>query len=830
MAPAFYARYVPPSSSYTVQSLPQQLRENVEEETPKKEVNGSKRKRELGHEKSVKRRVLKAEYKASTNGEENEGSPVGPAESQAAAVIATIKNKMSKAKDKNASSDKDSKEAKRLASPGKEQQVINKSKKSRSHQKRKDKDDSIDGRNGQEQIEVDKHISIRSKFEKSLQKSEATQVARQDMVKENDEQPPELHGLEPIEAPPPDSSINAKPSFSALPPWMQTPVRVGLSEDSGFDDLLVDHQLLKQLSIKGFSKALPIQTVVLPLLLPIETQHPGDVCISAATGSGKTLAYILPIIQSLKNKQTISASKLRAVVIVPTRELVTQVRQVAETCAVGSGLQVATAVGTHSLKSEQDLLVRKEARFDAAGYQELEERLDKVLRDEEEDSDEDFNFEENMQNFAELPFGCLPMYSSKADILICTPGRLVDHIENTRGFSVSNLEWLVIDEADKLLDQDFQQWTQIVLRSINAVTARQRHVDKDPVLSGLLRNSLPRRVRKVILSATMTRDLDKLNLLQLWNPKLVLLEDTVPRVANQNADNPESYGSLMLPSTLVEHAVPVQNSSDKPLYLLRLLLHLFAGDHTQQTSKNKKYIGKQIKSDGATRQRSSSLDSDVDSDTSSIAGSQSDEADSLNSPLSDASSQHIDTVATLKPGKRHLAKPLGKSVTSNALIFTSSNESCMRLSALLAHLEPSLASRIATLTKSTSASQTKQTLSRFSSGALAVIIATDRASRGLDLPTLASVVNYDIPRSVTSYVHRVGRTARAGKHGEAWTLVEDREAGWFWNVIGKGSGGEIQRHGRKLERVRLHDVEQDKELREKYEIALDKLRDDVRGT
>ena len=57
-----------------------------------------------------------------------------------------------------------------------------------------------------------------------------------------------------------------------------------------------------------------------------------------------------------------------------------------------------------------------------------------------------------------------------------------------------------------------------------------------------------------------------------------------------------------------------------------------------------------------------------------------------------------------------------------------------------------------------------------------MLVATDVASRGLDLPSVGLVVNYDVPRDPADHVHRVGRTARAGRKGEAVTLVGQRDA------------------------------------------------------
>jgi superfamily II DNA/RNA helicase len=59
------------------------------------------------------------------------------------------------------------------------------------------------------------------------------------------------------------------------------------------------------------------------------------------------------------------------------------------------------------------------------------------------------------------------------------------------------------------------------------------------------------------------------------------------------------------------------------------------------------------------------------------------------------------------------------------------------------------------------------------------LVCSDLISRGLDISHVAHVVSYDVPIDIRKYIHRVGRTARAGRHGEAWTLVEEQEVGSF---------------------------------------------------
>ncbi|CAF9909214.1 MAG: Putative RNA helicase [Heterodermia speciosa] len=70
-------------------------------------------------------------------------------------------------------------------------------------------------------------------------------------------------------------------------------------------------------------------------------------------------------------------------------------------------------------------------------------------------------------------------------------------------------------------------------------------------------------------------------------------------------------------------------------------------------------------------------------------------------------------------------------------------------------------------------------LARFRASAARILVATDVASRGLDIPEVELVVNYDVPRNPDDYIHRVGRTARAGKGGEAITLVGQRDVALF---------------------------------------------------
>jgi ATP-dependent RNA helicase DeaD len=82
-----------------------------------------------------------------------------------------------------------------------------------------------------------------------------------------------------------------------------------------------------------------------------------------------------------------------------------------------------------------------------------------------------------------------------------------------------------------------------------------------------------------------------------------------------------------------------------------------------------------------------------------------------------------------------------------------------------------------------SQSKRDQVMKSFRDGNLHVLIATDVASRGLDIKNVTHVFNYDVPKNSEDYIHRIGRTARAGEHGKAITLLENRDFEFFQGVL-----------------------------------------------
>ncbi len=124
----------------------------------------------------------------------------------------------------------------------------------------------------------------------------------------------------------------------------------------------------------------------------------------------------------------------------------------------------------------------------------------------------------------------------------------------------------------------------------------------------------------------------------------------------------------------------------------------------------------------------------------------------------------------------------------SVLVFTRTKHRANRLTAFLAR-HGVAAERIH---GNRSQAQRMRALSRFKSGALRVLVATDIAARGIDIAGLSHVVNFDVPGMPDDYVHRVGRTARAEAVGDALSLVSPEEEASF-QAIERSLGARIQR-------------------------------------
>ncbi|KAF2871850.1 P-loop containing nucleoside triphosphate hydrolase protein [Massariosphaeria phaeospora] len=355
-----------------------------------------------------------------------------------------------------------------------------------------------------------------------------------------------------------------------------------------FEDLGVMESLCEACANLGFKHPTAIQEQAIPLAL-----QGRDIIGLAETGSGKTAAFALPILQMLMEKP----QGFFGLILAPTRELAYQIAQQVE--ALGSVISVKCAV----LVGGMDM---------------------------------------NPQAIA---------LARNPHIVVATPGRLLDHLENTKGFSLKRLKALVLDEADRLLDLDF-----------------------GPVIDKILR-ILPREGRRSFLfSATMSSKVESLQRASLQNPVKVSI----------------SSSSHQVVQTLVQRYIFIPHKH-KDLYLIHLC---------------NDYIGQPT------------------------------------------------------------------------IIFARTVNEVQRISILLRklgfgaiplHGQLSQSSRLGALNK-------------FRARSRDILVATDVAARGLDIPSVNLIINLDLPGESKTYVHRVGRTARAGKSGKAVSFVTQYDLELFQRI------------------------------------------------
>ena len=318
-----------------------------------------------------------------------------------------------------------------------------------------------------------------------------------------------------------------------LPQWLAKPdiVSVDFTEDQLPVEKLegLDEVTIAQLKSNGVKKFFPVQRQVIPHLLTSVTSEeffrPSDVCVSAPTGSGKTLAFVLPIVQALRDRVV---TRVRALVILPVQDLATQVYRVFQSFASGSSLKVKLLTPHKSFAHEQNELVRT---------------------------------------------GIVGDLHSLADVIVATPGRLVDHIQNTQGFSLEHLRYLVIDEADRVMEDIQNDWLTHVE---SAVYAGRRSKPGPLTVENISKRELP--LQKLLFSATLSQNPEQLEQLNLFEPKLftsiVKPKDILEKASSMIGSDAEEgllYGQYTTPAELTEFVVTCSSSLKKPQILHHLL-------------------------------------------------------------------------------------------------------------------------------------------------------------------------------------------------------------------------------------------------------------------
>lgn len=454
-----------------------------------------------------------------------------------------------------------------------------------------------------------------------------------------------------------DNNFQRKTMVDAmLPNWLAYPTVISknLTEKSTPIESIdyISSELKKCLQTMNIDHLFPVQESVVPYILNVHKKptpfRPRDICVSAPTGSGKTLAYALPIVQYLSNRV---GREIRALIVLPVNELAVQVLKIFQKLCEATNLKVALLSKFTPFEIEQQQLIEQ---FEGKYY-------------------------------------------SKVDILVATTGRLVEHIHSTKGFSLKSLKFLVMDEADRIMEQIQNNW----LYHLDAHVKEQ----SDSILSGKslllsydeLDNNGSTQPHKLLFSATLSQDPEKLQSLKLFSPKL--FTSIVKSFESTDNDVGETENSRVRGE--------------------------FIGKYTTPSELTEKYCR---------------------------------------------------TEANIKP--LTLYTLLKENNWNRFLCFTNSGESAHRLSYVLQSLLGD-DMKIEELSSSLTPSTRNTVLLKFQTGKVDGIVCSDALARGIDIPNVDVVISYDAPRHVKTYIHRIGRTARAGRPGTAVTLLVANEVNEF---------------------------------------------------
>jgi ATP-dependent RNA helicase DDX51/DBP6 len=252
--------------------------------------------------------------------------------------------------------------------------------------------------------------------------------------------------------------------------------------------------------------------------------------------------------------------------------LATQVYQVFLHYAKGSDLKVGLAIGQANFQKEQEALIvgsGVDVRSSTTQLSAFKSRLypgNLHLALEQALEEEDHGKEQKASLLGTRSI-------SAVDVLVCTPGRLVDHMDNTPGFSLRHLRFLIIDEADRLLSQSYHGWIERVLDQAQQTSSK---IDNFSIVNPQ-RSSQSLQLRKWLYSATLTKDPQKLAALQLVHPKQFSMQ----------TDSTNSRSVYSMPPHLEEFTISCR-AEQKPLVLLSLLMEFL-----QEPKQQKKYRTKQ---------------------------------------------------------------------------------------------------------------------------------------------------------------------------------------------------------------------------------------------
>jgi ATP-dependent RNA helicase DDX23/PRP28 len=380
------------------------------------------------------------------------------------------------------------------------------------------------------------------------------------------------------------------------------------------------HRLLEVVEQVGYKEPSPIQRAAIPIALQTR-----DLIGVAVTGSGKTASFILPLLVYISDLPGLNEFTKNdgpyAIILAPTRELAQQIEVEARKFATPLGFTCVSIVGGHTIEEQ--------------AYN---------LRD-------------------------------GAEIIIATPGRLVDCLER-RLLVLSQCCYVIMDEADRMIDMGFEESVNKILDALPVHNIKPDTEEaEDPVLMSKHLGGKDRFRQTMMYTATMPAAIERIARKYLRRPAIVTIGN-----AGEAVDT-------------VEQRVEFVASEDKRK---KRMLEILAS--------------------------------------------------------------------------RDFAPPI--------IVFVNIKRNCDAVAKDLKHA----GWHAVTLHGSKSQDQREQALQQVRSGTADVLVATDLAGRGIDVPDVSLVINFNMATTIEQYTHRIGRTGRAGKSGVAVTFLSNEDADVLYDL------------------------------------------------
>ncbi|KAH8922403.1 DEAD-domain-containing protein [Atractiella rhizophila] len=412
----------------------------------------------------------------------------------------------------------------------------------------------------------------------------------------------------------------AKYFSSQISKSSEAPAKTNAADQATFQKLGLSRTLLVALKAAGLEVPTLIQQEVIPVAMTRS-----DIVGSSQTGSGKTAAFVIPILERLLHRPR-HPPQTRTLILAPTRELAVQIHGVVESLGRFTDVKSVLCVGGLSLSVQAAAL------------------------------------------------------KQKPEVVVSTPGRLIDHMRNSAGFEIEEIEILVIDEADRMMEEGFKDELEEIVKSC------------------------PRNRQTMLFSATISEDVSELARLSLQKPVRIKIDHT-------------AYMSRKLAQEFIRVRAPRGDDASAALTRSReaILLALCLKDPTFPSGRTLIFF------------------------------------------RSKAQAHRMKIIFSLL---RYKTKRLQKAEELHG-----------------------------DLTQD----QRLKSLKDFKDGKCGYLLCTDLASRGLDIKGVENVINFEVPKVWEVYLHRVGRTARAGREGRAVTLVGESDRKLVKAAI-KNSSSESVKH------------------------------------